>query len=170
MVTNKETTTMRNLAKTAFILTTLFFNAFAAASTEEAQQRRWLITLKPSALFLGTGAGLELGREVSRSGDLVAHAELDHFLVGGAAFLGVSWRQYLGSGFYMQNGAGYGEQFFHSWVQRTPALMSSVGYEWRAQKTIQWGVDIIGAQIPVTQDGIESPWPTFPKVRFSLRL
>lgn len=97
---------IRLLAAAELFVVANFIHVPSAHAESNGRENAWIIAEKPSALLMATGGGFEIGRELSDSSTLALNAELDHILVGGTSFLGLTWRQKIYNGFYFQGGVG----------------------------------------------------------------
>lgn len=134
------------------------------------RERPWVLAAKPSAIFLATGGGLEIGREMTTSGILSLNAEIDHYLVGGTGFLGAAWRESFWGHLYLQGGLGITEVFFHSYNRRSPGAYAVAGWEFNTQGGYQPGIDFGGYHFAFDEEGEVVTPPAFPKLRLSIKL
>lgn len=140
-----------------------------AGDLGSSSDKSWTLTAKPSAIFGATGGGVEFGREWTDSGVALLNVELDHFLVGGTAFLGASWRQFLWYGTFVQGGLGVSGSFFYYSSSRTPASFATVGWEYQGNETFRPGIDAIGYHQSLGGEPVIDGMFGFPKVRLTFR-
>jgi len=129
--------------------------------------RKTFVTIKPSAILLATGAGLELGSRVAAHSALGVSAEFDHYLVGGSFFAGAFGRQYIARTHFIQLGVGYQETFFHDTVDKGVGVHSVFGSEWQLRK-VTLGADWLGVHynaFPFQEQNLQKWNPGFPKLR-----